>query len=55
MAEETEKKVGFLAMAVEAVASYNERIKDLVLLAYAPERLRDLGLMRFVERRVTEP
>jgi Fe-S-cluster containining protein len=29
-----------------AVASYNERIKDAVLLAYAPARLRDLGLMQ---------
>jgi Fe-S-cluster containining protein len=33
-------------MAVAAVASYNERIKDLVLLEYAPERLAELGLTR---------
>jgi Fe-S-cluster containining protein len=31
-----------------AVASYNERIKDAVLLAYAPERLTALGLMGYV-------
>ena len=34
------------AMKVAAVAAYNERIKDLVLLAYAPERLAELGLTR---------
>ena len=32
------------AMKVAAVAAYNERIKDLVLLAYAPAQLADLGL-----------
>ncbi len=31
-----------------AVAGYNERIKDAVLLAYAPERLTALGLMGFL-------
>jgi Fe-S-cluster containining protein len=36
------------AMKVAAVAAYNERIKDLVLLAYAPERLAELGLARFI-------
>ncbi|MEZ0312371.1 MAG: YkgJ family cysteine cluster protein [Myxococcota bacterium] len=36
------------AMKVAAVAAYNERIKDLVLLAYAPERLDDLGLTRYL-------
>jgi len=35
-------------MAIAAVASYNERIKDLVLLAYAPEQLADLGLMKYL-------
>lgn len=33
------------AMSAAAVASYNERIKDLVLLAYAPRRLAELGLL----------
>lgn len=36
------------AMALAAVASYNERIKDLVLLEYAPKRLEELGLLRFL-------
>ncbi|MBC7794298.1 MAG: YkgJ family cysteine cluster protein [Clostridia bacterium] len=36
------------AMKVAAVATYNERIKDLVLLAYAPRQLSELGLMRFI-------
>ena len=36
------------AMALAAVASYNERIKDLVLLAYAPERLAALGLSNYL-------
>ena len=36
------------AMAVAAVAAYNARIQDAILLAYAPERLRALGLMAFV-------
>ena len=36
------------AMAAAAVASYNERIKDLVLLAYAPRQLEDLGLLQFI-------
>ncbi len=35
-------------MAVAAVAAYNERIKDAVLLAYVPERLRGLGLLDFL-------
>jgi hypothetical protein len=30
------------------VASYNERIKDSVLLAYARNELETLGLTRFV-------
>jgi Fe-S-cluster containining protein len=34
------------AMVVAAVAAYNERIKDFVILAYARERLVDLGLAR---------
>ena len=33
------------AMRLAAVAGYNERIKDEVLLAYAPERLAELGLL----------
>ena len=36
------------SMAVAAVAAYNERVKDQVLLAYAQERLEALGLMRFL-------
>jgi Fe-S-cluster containining protein len=35
-------------MAAAAVAAYNERIKDAVLLAYAPERVRQLGLTAFL-------
>jgi Fe-S-cluster containining protein len=35
-------------MAVAAVTAYNERIKDLVLLAYAPRRLTALGLMEWL-------
>jgi hypothetical protein len=35
-------------MAVAAVAAYNERVKDLVLLAYAPTRLSDLGLAAYL-------
>jgi Fe-S-cluster containining protein len=35
-------------MKAAAAAGYNERIKDLVLLAYAPERLERLGLTRFL-------
>ena len=31
-------------MAVAAVESYNRRIEDAILLAYAPESLRELGL-----------
>lgn len=37
------------AMKVAAVAAYNERVKDLVLLAYAPEKLAELGLTRFID------
>ena len=37
------------AMALEAVASYNERIKDLILLEYAPQRLGDLGLLSYLK------
>ncbi|MEM6732600.1 MAG: hypothetical protein AAF658_13665 [Myxococcota bacterium] len=36
------------AMAVAAVAAYNERIKDRILMAYAPERLEELGLLKFL-------
>ncbi len=36
------------AMKLAAVAAYNERVKDLVLLAYARERLAALGLLRFL-------
>lgn len=36
------------AMKLAAVAAYNERIKDLVLLAYAPRQLEDLGLTRYL-------
>lgn len=35
-------------MVVAAAAAYNERIKDLVLLAYARARLEALGLTRFL-------
>ena len=35
-------------MALAAVASYNEKIKDLVLLEYAPDKLEQLGLMKFL-------
>ena len=38
------------AMALSAVANYNERIKDLVLLEYAPERLESLGLMKYLKQ-----
>ncbi len=37
-----------LAMTVATVASYNERIKDEVLLAYAPQRLAELGILEFL-------
>jgi len=37
-----------LAMKVAAVASYNERIKDSVLLAYARDELTGLGLTPFL-------
>lgn len=33
-------------MALSAVVSYNEKIKDIVLLEYAPTRLRELGLLQ---------
>lgn len=36
------------AMKVAAVAAYNERIKDLVLLAYAPKQLEELGLTQYL-------
>lgn len=36
------------AMAVQAVAAYNQRIKDQVLLAYARPALEALGLVRFL-------
>lgn len=36
-------------MQVAAVAAYNERIKDAVLLAYAPKRLSDLGIMSYLK------
>jgi Fe-S-cluster containining protein len=38
------------AMKAAAVESYNARIKDLVLLAYAPHALEHLGLLRFLDR-----
>jgi Fe-S-cluster containining protein len=31
-----------------AVAAYNERIKDMILLAYAPKRLFNLGIMPYL-------
>lgn len=37
------------AMAVAAVAAYNERVKDFVLLAFAPQRLADLGLSTYLK------
>lgn len=43
-----EEKDRVLRMRTAAAAAYNERVKDLVLLAYAPERLEELGLMRFL-------
>ncbi len=36
------------AMRVAAVACYNERIKDAILLEYAPKRLAELGLLRYL-------
>ncbi|MCK5688788.1 YkgJ family cysteine cluster protein [Myxococcota bacterium] len=36
------------AMALAAVAAYNETIKDRILLAWAPKRLEDLGLSSFL-------
>lgn len=36
-------------MACAAVTAYNERIKDLVLLEYAPERLAALGLTAYLD------
>lgn len=36
------------AMATAAVAAYNERVKDQVLLSYARERLHELGVTRFL-------
>ena len=39
-------------MTVAVAASYNERIKDLVLLEYAPARLEALGLMAYLTRPV---
>ncbi len=38
------------AMGLAAVAAYNERIKDLVLLAYAHPALERLGLLRFLSQ-----
>jgi Fe-S-cluster containining protein len=35
-------------MQVAAVAAYNERIKDAVLLAYAPKRLSEIGIMPYL-------
>lgn len=35
-------------MAIAAVSSYNERIKDMILLAYAPRQLSDLGLAQYL-------
>jgi Fe-S-cluster containining protein len=36
-------------MAAAAVAGYNERVRDIVLLECATQQLADLGLLRFVE------
>ncbi len=33
-------------MALSAVVSYNQKIKDIVLLEYAPRQLRELGLLQ---------
>lgn len=35
-------------MQLAAIASYNERIKDAVLLAYAPQRLHAMGLTAYL-------
>lgn len=35
-------------MQIAAVEAYNERIKDAVLLAYAPKRLSELGIMSYM-------
>lgn len=35
-------------MAIAAVASYNERIKDMILLEYAPRQLADMGLVQYL-------
>ena len=45
---ETDAEPKVTAMKLAAVAAYNERIKDLVLLAYAPRQLEDLGLTRYL-------
>jgi Fe-S-cluster containining protein len=37
------------AMKVAAVAAYNERIKDAVLLAYSQEKLAALGLLQYLK------
>ena len=37
------------SMAAAAVASYNERIKDLVILAYAREEVAALGLLQYLQ------
>ena len=37
-------------MALSAVAGYNQRIIDLVLLEYAPNRLNNLGLLRYLKQ-----
>ena len=36
------------AMRLAAVACYNERIKDAVLLEYAPKKLAELGLLSYL-------
>lgn len=38
------------AMAVAAASAYNQRISDLVLLAYAPTALGELGLLEYLRR-----
>lgn len=42
-------------MTAAAVAAYNERIKDLILLEYAPEALEALGLLRWLELKASAP
>lgn len=43
------QKAEVTKMQVAAVAAYNERIKDAILLAYAPKRLLQLGIMSYLK------